>query len=78
MGNWITHHLVLKLELMNLPPPSDVFESLRSFRANSLFCDVCLRYPDSLEFRVHRVVIAAASPYLREQLLCEDGVQVCV
>ena len=61
---------------MNLPPPPDIFESLRYFRAHSMFCDVRLRFPDSLEFFVHRVVLAAASSYFRDRLTKPDGIQV--
>ena len=61
---------------MNVPPPSDIFESLRYFRAYNLFCDVRLSFPDSLEFFVHRLVLAAASPFFRDRLLEKEGVQV--
>ena len=62
---------------MNLPPPPDIFESLRMFRSCSLFCDVRIEYPDSrLNFFVHRVVVAAASPYFRSVLTEPDQIQV--
>ena len=64
---------------MNLPPPSDIFESLRVFRLYSLFCDVRIQSLDSeVEFFVHRVVVAAASPFFRARLTQHDKIQVIV
>jgi len=51
-----------------------VFEHLRDMRKNGDLCDINVKINDSsASFPAHRCILAAASPYFRQQLLDEPG-----
>jgi len=53
--------------------PCDVLDMLNTFRRTGKLCDIVLR-AESDKFEVHRIVLAAASPYFKA-MFCNNMVE---